>query len=1220
MTDRKTWLLLVVLWGAALRLSGVAWDGFTYQHPDERFVLMEALKLEAPRSLAEALDPWQTPTNPNNRGTKFFVYGALPLQLLRAFTTPFGLNRLGELLPAARLLTTFVDLIAMLLLMTMARRLVGVRGMLLAGVLYGSAPLLVQQARFATVDVWGTTLVVAAAWEVVGWPVTLARVLRAGLWVGLAVACKPNLAMAGLLPLVAVAVAARRRSGKWMVLLGWVVAALAVLGTAALVAVKLADPGVFDGVLSLRPNPRRLAALQQLAWYFEGGGQYPPNLQWADRLPVLEPLANLLIWGTGPLLGVVVVLGVARVAGRALLGETRWWPVLAFAVPALVWPLTRFVSSVRHFEPVLPFAVLAGAWWLARRRRWVRALVVGGTMLWGLAWASIAWRPHTRVEASRWLHDNLPAGAVVTAEYWDDALPLGRGHGLEQVTMRVFDPDTAAKREAMLAALELADAVVLASQRGVGSICRVPDAYPLTSEYYHLLFSGALGFRPAASFTRRLGPLSTLSAEESLSVYDHPPVWVFVKTAAYSSELARALLERVPLPPSMSWQTGELEARGVPPYRERWQERGRLPAARGRSAMAMVASLLLWVASIEVLGLSAGRVVRVLARSAPDLGWGVARWLGLTLVGVGWLWFGWAKVPGWNTWLPTVALALALPWAWAEGRRAWRDAAWRTNAAVVWGVWTIFLLLRLANPEIFWGEKAMNSALLHGVLRSATLPPVDPWFAGAPLNDYFFGLLPHAFLLRALGIEPLVAYNLMAATVPALAAGAASSVGWLLAGRTAGGLLAAAVVPLAGTAAVMARPQELLLHPSFAGFWASSRVIPGTINEFPVWTALFGDLHAHFLAFPGFLAAVWAVSLVGCGRLRGRWATLAVGGAVGVQAMSNTWELPGLAGMALLAAGSLGAAAPSRRLVIWLRFLAGAAGVAFLVSLPYWLSVRPAAGGVRWGASVSPSVAQLTELFGVSGGLLLVAVVATLFAGARRGQPRCAWLLVAGGVAAVLAPFLVTVGDSMNTVFKLHFQAHLLLGVSVAGILGAAVPELRGWRRAVCATGVALALGIGLLTAAGCAAGLLSARLVVGPRPTLDGAAYLTAVAPGRREVLAAVAALPYGATVYERVGAPYSQSLWVPMFTGLPVPVGWRYHLWQRRHAFAEIDLRLRDMGELAHGRDERVIEALLQRYRITAAVSWGGEELALARTPRWQERARRGLAVAWHREPQSR
>jgi len=1213
MNNQKLLLLLVVFWGAALRLGGVGWDGYTYQHPDERFLLMEALKLKAPTSLGEALDPWRTPANPNNHGTAFYVYGALPPQLIRAVTTPFGLAQLGELLPAARLLTIFMDLVGMVLLVALARRLAGPRGALLAGVLYGSAPLLVQQARFATVDVWGTTLVVAATWEVVGRPVTLGRVARAGLWVGLATACKPNLVLALLVPMVALGVSAWQRRPPAGRTVAWTLAAAMVLGAAALLAVKVADPGLFAGVFSLHPNPRRLAALQQLAYFFAGNGQYPPNLQWADRLPVLEPLANLLIWGTGPLLGMAVVLGVGGIAARAVLGEARWWPLLAFLLPGLVWPLTRFVCSVRHLEPVLPLAVLGAGWWLARRRPWVRAAVVGGTLVWGLGWASIGWREHTRLEASRWLEANLPPGAIVTSEYWDDALPVGRSHGLVQLSMRVFDPDTPAKREALLAALELADAVVLASQRGVGSICRVPDAYPLTSEYYHLLFSGALGFRQAASFTRRLGPLLDLRAEESLSVYDHPPVWVFTKTPAYSPELARALLERVSLPPARRWHTVELEARGIPPYLERWQEIGTLPCWLGGAGWEMAAAVLLWVIAVEVLGLLAGGVVRRLVPAAPDGGWGVARWLGLALAGVGWLWCGWAGLPVWNRWLPGLVLVLTLPWAAGEARRAWRQSAWWTNAALVWGVFALFLALRLVNPEIHWGEKPMDSALLHGILRSERFPPVDPWFAGSPLNYYFFGLLPHAFLARALGIAPTVAYNLIAATVPALTAGAAASLGWLLAGRRAGAVLAAVAAQLTGSAAALFRFRELLLDPSFAGFWSASRVIPNTINEFPVWTALFGDLHAHFLAFPGFLAAVWAASLVATRRLRGRRAAVLVGGVCGIQVMSNSWEVPGLAGVVLLASLALVAGATDRRLVTRARFLLGALAVATLVSLPWWLTVRPAAGGVRWTTGSQVQLAHLAELFGVAGALVLVAAGATLLARPRGGHPRWGWLLVAGGLAAVAAPELVTVGDRMNTVFKIHLQAHLLLGAALGGLVGGLLGELRGWRRGVVVSGVALALGCGLLTTYGCAASLLSLRRVVGPRPTLDGGAYLASAAPERREVLAALATLPYGATVYEPTGPPYSESLRVPMFTGLPVPVGWRHPLWQRRHSIAEIDLRLRDTEQLAAGDNRVLVQALTRRYRVTAAVAWAGERPTLVDLPGWQELARRGRAAAW-------
>ena len=33
-------------------------------------------------------------------------------------------------------------------------------------------------------------------------------------------------------------------------------------------------------------------------------------------------------------------------------------------------------------------------------------------------------------------------------------------------------------------------------------------------------------------------------------------------------------------------------------------------------------------------------------------------------------------------------------------------------------------------------------------------------------------------------------------------------------------------------------------------YWAASRVIPNTINEFPLWTFVFADLHPHMIAMP----------------------------------------------------------------------------------------------------------------------------------------------------------------------------------------------------------------------------------------------------------------------------------------------------------------------------------------------------------------------------------
>ena len=33
-------------------------------------------------------------------------------------------------------------------------------------------------------------------------------------------------------------------------------------------------------------------------------------------------------------------------------------------------------------------------------------------------------------------------------------------------------------------------------------------------------------------------------------------------------------------------------------------------------------------------------------------------------------------------------------------------------------------------------------------------------------------------------------------------------------------------------------------------YWAASRVIPYTINEFPLWSFTFADLHPHLIAMP----------------------------------------------------------------------------------------------------------------------------------------------------------------------------------------------------------------------------------------------------------------------------------------------------------------------------------------------------------------------------------
>ncbi|HUV88882.1 MAG TPA: glycosyltransferase family 39 protein, partial [Anaerolineae bacterium] len=185
--------------------------------------------------------------------------------------------------------------------------------------------------------------------------------------------------------------------------------------------------------------------------------------------------------------------------------------------------------------------------------------------------------------------------SVVANEHWDDPLPLriegynpfgGMYRGLTSSSdgqMQNYNEDTPEKRAQLFAWLDEADYIFLSSNRLYGSIARLPARYPLTTAYYRALFAGQLGFELAADITSypALGPfqfpdqecpyplpslpsspsppsppylhqrepirVSFPPAEEAFSVYDHPRVLIFRKTAAYSREQVEQVLGGIDL-------------------------------------------------------------------------------------------------------------------------------------------------------------------------------------------------------------------------------------------------------------------------------------------------------------------------------------------------------------------------------------------------------------------------------------------------------------------------------------------------------------------------------------------------------------------------------------------------------------------------------------------------------------------------------------------------
>ncbi len=220
-------------------------------------------------------------------------------------------------------------------------------------------------------------------------------------------------------------------------------------------------------------------------------------------------------------------------------------------------------------------------------------------------------------------------------------------------------------------------------------------------------------------------------------------------------------------------------------------------------------------------------------------------------------------------------------------------ASWRyiiLSEAIFIGGFLFYAWLRSYNPEILGTEKPMEIGFLSGATRQATLPPRDPWLSGHGINYYYLGYVLIAALAKLTAISSSVAFNLGLATIFAMAlcGGAGVTTNLLAAARDKGlvapqartlgmGLLGGYLLVFAGNmyAArdVLSKGQAAIDQWWWGGLgWKSSRVVidsgfparyfgPNvppveTITEFPFFSFILGDLHAHVLALPFALLAL----------------------------------------------------------------------------------------------------------------------------------------------------------------------------------------------------------------------------------------------------------------------------------------------------------------------------------------------------------------------------
>ncbi|PSP33224.1 hypothetical protein BRC63_10710 [Halobacteriales archaeon QH_10_70_21] len=281
--------------------------------------------------------------------------------------------------------------------------------------------------------------------------------------------------------------------------------------------------------------------------------------------------------------------------------------------------------------------------------------------------------------------------------------------------------------------------------------------------------------------------------------------------------------------------------------------------------------------------------------------------------------------------------------------RAGASPEWRAVAAT-YGVFTVgFLVMvafRAADPGITaaGGEQFLHFGLVNAIERANSLPPEDMWFAGRELRYYYGTQLQVTSLSMLTGTPVRYGFNLGIATFYGLLFVVAYGVGGAVVRRRGhsyrrGGAFAAFFVALAGPTTPTIRLATPYLPDAVAervesaafgfvadrfnggdlqqtvadlsnagdwGWWYTRYVVPGTIQEVPLYSFVKADLHGHTLAngyvlFAGALALAYYAAPAGARTRRRGIVFGGLGSVAGLFGFMNTWSLPTAAGLALLA-------------------------------------------------------------------------------------------------------------------------------------------------------------------------------------------------------------------------------------------------------------------------------------------------------------------------------
>ena len=568
-------------------------------------------------------------------------------------------------------------------------------------------------------------------------------------------------------------------------------------------------------------------------------------------------------------------------------------------------------------------------------------------------------------------------------------------------------------------------------------------------------------------------------------------------------------------------------------------------------------------------------------------------------------------------------------------------------------LWTYFAGF---HPAAYGTEKFMDYGFMEAMMRSKTLPATDLWYSQGKINYYYGGQYFAVFLTKLSGAKVELTYNLMRTFVAGLAFAMPFSLvhqmvtdrlgktgsRWKKALPSVTGILAGISVSIAGNMHYVVYGQIIPFIQKLKGEEVSSYWFPDatryigfnpdvedkTIHEFPCYSFVLGDLHAHVvdimfvLLLLGLLYAwmkkVRTTELSGESMSRRKFwkkqllmpQLLATGALLGMFHWTNYWDFVIYFVVTCGAALFMNIIGQKGRSKWVLGVTAAQAAevliLATVIILPFTLQFDTS--NMVQGIALAQHHSlphQLLVLWGLPGILTILFVVSLLIEKLRGAEQKSLYHLLTSirlpdlfavlmglcAIGLVLIPELVYVRDiyenrnaRANTMFKLTYQAYIMFGMTmIYAIFRLLVIGKNKILKVLAFIGLFF-----FVWTCGYFGNSVHSWFGEVWKPSqykgLNATAFLETDFPedvnGIRWLKENISDAP---VVLEANGDSYSEYERVSAMTGLPTIMGWYVHEWLWRGNLSDLNAKIEEIQEIYTSTDEARVKELLEEYNVS-------------------------------------